>query len=84
MNYMKRLTNNYTWSFFHILAWFFIDFKEGGNLKAPVIDSHILIDENLDTAENETLEELNRRAYQKYLESSVFKKVKNNVFNCRL
>ena len=70
MNYMKILAKNYTWSFFHILAWFFLDFKEGGNLKAPVIDSHILFDENLDTSENETMEEPNHSVYQKYLESS--------------
>ena len=81
---MKSLTNNYTWSFFYILAWFFLDFKEGGSLKAPVIDSHILFPENVDTPENETLEEQNHRAYQKYLESSIFKKVIKNVLNCRL
>ena len=37
MKYMRSQTKNYI-VVFYLLAWFFLDFEEGGNLKAPVIN----------------------------------------------
>ena len=70
---MKSLTNNWTWSLFLYSSLIFFKIQGRWEFKCT-INQQTWIKQNLDKPENEILEELNHRVYQKYLESSIFKK----------